>query len=77
MADGEPNIAWVDVALSSRATRIGYDAESQTLYVQWAKGKTSAYSGVPPDIAEEAGRSWSVGQYFNEKVIGQYSMTYV
>ncbi len=75
MSDG-PDIQWVDV-LSSRCTKVGYDAESQTLFVQWAKGKTSAYSGVPPDLAEEVSKSWSVGEILNAKIIGKFPMSYV
>lgn len=72
----ESEIRWVDV-LSSRCTRVGYDAESQTLFVQWNRGKTSAYGGVPPDIAEECSKSWSTGEYLNANIIGKYPMQYI
>lgn len=69
-------INWVDV-FSSRCTRVGYDPEAQTLFVQWARGKTSAYSGVNPDLAEEVSKSWSVGEILNQKIIGKFPMQYV
>lgn len=69
-------VVWRDV-LSSRATKVGYDPETQTLLVQWARGKTSAYSGVSPDLAEEVSKSWSVGEILNAKIIGKFPMSYL
>lgn len=67
----EDNIVWTSV-LSSWAAEIGYDAESQTMFVKWAKGGVSAYEGVPADVAEEVSKSWSVGDSLKTKIIGQY-----
>lgn len=67
---------WVDV-LSDRVQRVGYVPDTQTLLVTWKRGKTSAYEGVPPDVADEVSKSWSVGSALNERVIGKYRMTYV
>lgn len=71
------SVTWQEV-FSSNVSRIGYDDETQTLLVQWAKGgKTSAYEQVPPDVADEAARNWSVGQYINDSIKPRYRHKYV
>lgn len=67
----EEGIVWTPV-LSSWAAEIGYDDETQTMYVKWAKGGMSSYSGVPAELAEEVAKSWSVGDSLKTKIIGQY-----
>lgn len=73
----EEDISWTDV-LSSRVSKVGYSPSAQTLYVAWAKGgKTSAYLAVPPDVADQFTKSWSVGEAVNSLLNGKYEMTYV
>jgi hypothetical protein len=70
----EPDINWTDV-LSSRVTKVGYDAANAQLYVVWARGRTSVYHGVPADVADEFSKSWSVGEAVNS-MLAPYRMTY-
>jgi hypothetical protein len=69
-------VDWREV-FSDRLTKIGYDPDRQELLVQWKKGRVSAYSGVPPEIAERVMTAWSVGQALNEYVIPVYPHHYV
>jgi hypothetical protein len=73
MADED--IAWTEV-LSSRVTRVGYDDKDSKLYVEWARGRTSVYSDVPPDVADAFTKSWSVGRAVND-MLSAYPMTYL
>ncbi len=60
---------------SNRVASIGY--EDGKLAVQWAKGgKTSVYSGVPEQLANEVMNAASVGQALKLSVEGVYPMTY-
>lgn len=71
------SIEWKSV-FSSNASEVGYDDETQVLYVKWAKGgKTSAYYDVPPDVAQTAMTTYSVGTYLREEVKGVYRHAYV
>jgi hypothetical protein len=73
MADED--IAWTDV-LSSRVTRVGYDDKDSKLYVEWSRsGRTSVYHDVPPDVANDFTKTWSVGVAVNE-MLSSYKMTY-
>lgn len=73
----QPGIVWKDV-LSENVSRIGYETETQTLLVQWTpSGKTSAYAQVPPDLAEEVSKAWSVKTALNSQVIGKFAHSYV
>jgi hypothetical protein len=69
-------VDWTNV-FSSNVNRIGYDDESQTLLVEWKSGKTSAYEGVPADVADQASRNWSVGRFINDHVKNNYQHKYV
>jgi KTSC domain len=62
---------------SSNVDSIGYDVDTQELHVAWAGGKTSVYRGVPADVAEDASKSWSVGQFLNENVKDKYPHQYL
>lgn len=75
MPDNQPPV--MQSVYSSHVARVGYDAEGRTLLVEWDTGKTSAYAGVPPDVADEALNSWSVGTFLNGNVKGKYRHSYV
>ena len=62
---------------SSHVDRIGYDAEAQDLHVTWQGGRTSIYSGVPPEKADSVMNAWSVGQALHEEVKPHHSHRYV
>jgi hypothetical protein len=53
---------------SSHVNRIGYDNETGELHVQWDSGKTSVYSGVPAQLADETMNSWSVGKSLSTSI---------
>lgn len=67
----EEDIVWKNV-LSSWVSEVGYDSENSTLLIKWAKGGQSSYAGVPPDVADEVSKSWSVGDTLRNMVIGKY-----
>jgi hypothetical protein len=50
---------------SSNIAAIGYDAENQTVYVQFLNGSTYAYKGVPEHEFENLRTAPSVGSYLN------------
>ncbi len=50
---------------SSNIAAVGYDAESQTVYVQFLNGSTYAYKGVPAHEFENLRTAASVGSYLN------------
>lgn len=61
---------------SSHVDRIGYDAEAEELTVEWKKGKTSVYSGVPADVAESVMNAFSVGQAIHNQIKSNYPHRY-
>jgi hypothetical protein len=62
---------------SSHVNKVGYDAEARELVVEWDTGRVSAYSGVPPDVADEALNAWSVGSFLNNAIKRHYPHRYV
>ena len=62
---------------SSHVSQIGHDADTGDLIVKWDTGKTSAYAGVPPDLAQSVMKSWSVGKALTESVKGRFEHRYV
>lgn len=62
---------------STHVDRIGHDAATGELHVQWDTGKTSVYVGVPPDVADEVMNSWSVGKALTERVKPRFQHRYV
>ena len=68
-------VEWVN-SFSSNVDAVGYDATTRELYVTWTTGKTSIYSGVPADMASEAQRAYSVGNYIRENIKPQFAHRY-
>lgn len=62
---------------SSNVDRIGHDMATGELFVQWSGGKTSVYSGVPPNLAWDVMHSWSVGQALNQQVKQKFKHRYL
>lgn len=58
---------------SSNIAAIGYDAESQMVYVQFLNGSTYAYKGVPEHEFENLRTAPSVGSYLNRYYKNVYS----
>jgi hypothetical protein len=57
---------------SSDIHAIGYDAETQTLEVEFIKGAVYQYTGVPPNEHEAIMNADSKGRYFNANIKGRY-----
>lgn len=57
---------------SSNIACVGYDAESQTVYVQFLNGSTYAYQGVPEHEFENLRTAPSVGSYLNRNYKNAY-----
>jgi KTSC domain len=62
---------------SSNVDSVGYDEATREMYVAWTGGKTSVYSGVPPGLAGDATKAYSVGAFLNENVKGRYEHKYL
>lgn len=60
---------------SSHIEAVGWD--DGVLYVRWLSGKTSAYQGVPADVAEKAVNNWSVGEFIRTEIKPNYRHQYV
>lgn len=60
---------------STRVSSIGYD--NGNLYVTWARGgKTSVYSGVPSNLADEVMNAASIGAALKMSIEGSYPHSY-
>lgn len=57
---------------SSNISEVGYDPDSQTLYVRFLNGSEYAYYGVPPDEFDALISAPSAGSYLNDAIKGQY-----
>ena len=57
---------------SSDISEVGYDADTQTLYVRFNSGAEYAYDGVPPEEHENLVNAGSVGSALNDSIKGQY-----
>ena len=62
---------------SSNVDRVGHDLSTGDLHVQWTTGKTSVYSGVPAELADEVMTSWSVGGAVRSRIKGAYPHRYL
>lgn len=61
---------------SSHVNRIGHDADTSEMHVEWDNGKTSIYSGVPAGLADQVRNSWSVGKAIREMIRGKFDHRY-
>jgi hypothetical protein len=55
----------MESVVSDPVDRIGYDEESQEVYVEFSTGVTYVYSGVPPAVYEDFRGAASIGSYVN------------
>lgn len=62
---------------SSHVARIGHNAETGELHVQWQDGRTSVYANVPAATADAVANSWSVGKALREQVKGRFPHRYL
>jgi hypothetical protein len=62
---------------SGNVSSVGYDSDNGEMLVTWTKsGKTSAYSGVPEDVAQACANAPSVTSYVNSEIKGRYPHSY-
>jgi KTSC domain len=60
------------------ASEVGYDSDKGEMLVTWKKsGRTTAYEGVPEDVADQCSRAPSVGQFINSQIKPFYSYRYI
>ena len=65
-----PDMTYVD---SSNIEAIGYDEDSQELYVQFLSGSCYIYHNVPLDVFEALMNAPSKGSFLNREIKGIYS----
>lgn len=58
---------------SSNISAIGYDRDTQTLYVRFLNGSEYAYDGVPEDEYDALLSAPSVGAMLNNSIKGVYN----
>ncbi|MCC7009587.1 MAG: KTSC domain-containing protein [Acidobacteria bacterium] len=61
--------------VSTSIEAIGYDADSQELFVRFLSGNTYRYHGVPPSVAAAFLAAPSKGSYFNREIKPAYPFT--
>ena len=62
---------------STNITSVGHDPHTQEMHVTWRSGRTSVYSGVPADKADEVRRSSSVSKAVREMIIPHHDHRYL
>ena len=58
--------------VSSNISFIGYEEETQSLYVTFKKGQTYKYNNVSKEVFKEFLNASSVGSYYKSHIIGKY-----
>lgn len=57
---------------SSNVKSIGYDEDTQELYVDFLNGSSYKYSGVPQSVFEDFQNASSKGQFLHYEIKGRY-----
>jgi hypothetical protein len=57
---------------SSNIVSVGYDADSQTLEIEFSGGATYQYFQVPPNIYEEFMHASSKGKYHHQAIKSRF-----
>ena len=60
---------------SSNISYIGYDNNTQELYIKFIKGDTYKYDNVPEQVFKEFLDSSSIGKYYSTYIRGKYTST--
>ena len=58
---------------SSNISYIGYDYDTQELYITFIKGYTYKYDNVPEQVFNKFKKSSSVGKYYIANIRGKYT----
>lgn len=61
---------------SSHINSVGYNPDSQELYVEFSNGKTGVYFGVKSDVAQLVVDAPSVGSALHRFIKGKYAFGY-
>lgn len=65
-------MSWSRSVFSERAQEVSYDDQTQEMTVVWKNGKSTAYAGVPEDLALELSNAPSVGSMINSHFTGKF-----
>lgn len=57
---------------SSNIKAVGYEAESQTLAIQFGAGSVYHYSGVPSDVYDDLLKAESFGRFHAQNIKGKF-----
>lgn len=68
---------WSKPVFSSNVTEIGYEEQGSRMLVTWTKGRRSAYSGVPEELAMQVANAPSVGSILNTEIKPYFAHEYV
>ena len=60
---------------SSNILEVGFDEDTETLYITFKSGITYSYENVPYFTFEEMQGAESVGSYFHKNIRGVYAFT--
>lgn len=63
---------WIETPESSNISRIGYDEDSQVLYVEFKNGSTYQYFDVPETVFEQMKAAPSKGSFVAQVLKGTY-----
>jgi hypothetical protein len=69
-------IEWRSV-FSSHIESVGYDPDTSEYLVKWGRGKVSAYTGVPPELAKQVSNAPSVGSAIHEFIKPKFPHKYI
>lgn len=67
---------WSRGVYSSNVSEVGYDPETQELFITWKSGKRSVYADVPEQLADQVSKAPSVGQAVNSEIKPNFSHRY-
>lgn len=56
---------------STNVKAVGYDPKTGTLFIDYHRGRTYAYAGIPPELHSNIIAAESPGRFLHENVIGQ------
>jgi hypothetical protein len=59
---------WINTPESSNIKRWKYDADTETLTVEFNYGAQYSYDGVPQRVVDVMAKAESTGKYFNEHI---------
>lgn len=62
---------------SSHIAEVGYDPDTSEFLVTWDTGKTSVYSGVEAETAEQVMNAPSIGGLIHSVIRGKYPHRYL